>query len=128
MSILDLLLETDIKKLELKFSKDFEVKRLSEKIGKPFVVSCSPMTNDQLTHISEVSKNNSDMKIHVVIECCKIEGKKIATKELMEKFNVITAFELVQKLFLPGEIYEMYTQVNNMSGYGEGAVEEIKNS
>lgn len=128
MSVLDLLLETDPKKLELKFSKQYEVKRLSEKIGGKFIVNCTPLTNEQLSHVSEISKNNADMKINVVLECCKIDGKIIANKELMDKFKAITPIDLMEKLFLPGEIYKLYETVNDMSGYGDGVVEEIKNS
>lgn len=128
MSVLDLLLEADPKKLELKFSKQYEVKRLSMKIGGPFIVICSPLTNEQLKHVSEISKDNTEMKINVVLECCKIDGKKIASKELMDKFKAITPIDLIEKLLLPGEIYELYSIINNMSGYGEGVIEEIKNS
>ena len=128
MSVLNLLLETDPQQLELKFSKKFEVKRLSEIIGSPFVVTCSPITNEQLSHLSEISKNNTDLKINTVLECCKIDGKKIASKELMEKLKAITPKDLIEKLLLPGEIYELYSTVNSMSGYGEGVIEEIKNS
>lgn len=128
MSVLDLLLETDQKKLEIKFSKEFEVKRLSEKIGSPFIVTCSPLTNEQLAYLAEISKNNTEIKVNTVLECCKIDGKKIASKELLEKFKVATPNDLVEKLFLPGEIYKLYETVNSMSGYGEGVIEEIKNS
>lgn len=128
MSVLNLLLETDMQKLELKFSKEFEVKRLSKIIGSPFIVKCSPLTNEQLAHISEISKTNTDLKVNTVLECCKIDGKKIASKELMEKFKAPTPKDLVEKLFLPGEIYSLYSTIDSMSGYGEGVIEEIKNS
>lgn len=128
MSILDLLLETDSKKLELKFSKQFEVKRLSEKIGEPFIITCAPTTTEQLVHVSEISNSITEIKMNTVLECCKIDGKKIATKELMEKFKALTPINLLEKLLLPGEIYTLYNKVQEISGYNDGGVEEIKNS
>lgn len=128
MSVLDLLLETDPKNLELKCSKQFEVKRLSEKIGGNFVVNCSPMTSEQMAHISEISNSITEIKMNTVLECCKIDGKKIASKELMEKFKAATPINLLEKLFLPGEVYTLYNTIQAMSGYSEGGVEEVKNS
>ncbi len=127
MSILDLLLETDEKKLKINNSKDYEVKRLSNVLGQKFIVNCKPLTNEQVAHIGEVSKDNTELKLNAVIEACRIEGKKFSHKELMGKFKVLTPLELLNKLFLPGEIYELYDIVNKLSGYSKDAVEEIKN-
>ena len=127
MSILDLLLETDIKKLELNNSKEYEIKRLSEILGKRFTVTCCPINTEQVAHIGEISKNNTEVKHNTIIESCRIDGKKLNNKELMEKFKAVTPTELVGKMFLSGEIYELYTIINNISGYGRDAVEEIKN-
>lgn len=127
MSILDLLLETDVEKLQASNTKEFEIKRLSKVLGEKFVVTCRALTNDQITHVGEVSKNNTDTKLNVVLESCRIEGKRFNNKQLMDRFNVITPIELLNKLFLPGEIFELYTAVNELSGYTKDAVKEIKN-
>ena len=128
MSVLDLLLEVDVEKLNEKTSKEFEVKRLSEKLKGKFLVTCTPLRLEQLNHISEISKTTTEMKVNVVIECCRIDGKKFNQKELREKLNCNTAQEVVEKLFLPGEIQNLYEVINKMSGYSDKAVEEIKNS
>ncbi len=128
MNVLDLLLESDIEKLNSKTSKEYEVKRLSEKLGGKFVITCTPLKLDQLNHISEISKNTTEMKVNAVIECCRIDGKKFNQKELREKLSCNTVQEVVEKLFLPGEIQNLYEVINKMSGYGDKAVEEIKNS
>lgn len=127
MSILDLLLETDIKKLELNNSKKYEIKRISNIIGEKFIITCSPIRTDQIAHIAEVSKNNTEIKHNTILEACKIDGKKINNKELMEKFNVVTPTELVGKMLLAGEISEINNIINDISGYGKDAIEEIKN-
>lgn len=127
MSILDLLLETDVEKLQKDHKKSYEVKRLSKALGKKFTVTCMPLTNEQIVHIGEISKNNMDMKFNAVLECCNIEGKSLKDKQLMDKFKAVTPAELLDKLFLPGEVYELYNVINDLSGYGKDAVKEIKN-
>lgn len=126
MSILDLLLETDIDKLQNNNSKNYEIKRLTKILGEKFIVTCTLLTNEQMMHIGEISKTNFDIKLNAVLEACKIEGKKLNNEELMKKFNVVSAKELIGKLFLPGEVYELYNIINDLSGYGKDAVKEVK--
>lgn len=126
MSILDLLLETDIDKLQNNNSKNYEIKRLTKILGEKFIVTCTVLTNEQMMHIAEISKTNIDIKLNAVLEACKIEGKKLNNEELMKKFNVVSAKELIGKLFLPGEVYELYNIINDLSGYGKDAVKEVK--
>ncbi len=128
MSLIDVLLETDIEKLNAKTVKEYEVKRLSDKIKSPFIVTCTPLRLEQLSHVSEISKTTTEMKVNAVIECCRIDGKKFNNKELMEKLRVHTPQQVIEKLFLPGEVHKLYEVVNSISGYGEGAIEEIKNA
>lgn len=127
MSIFDKLLETDVEKLQGKEKRKYEVKRLSDVIGEPFYVTCKPLSNEQVSHIGEISKKETDMRLHVVLEACSIEGKPINNKELLDKLGVLTGKEAVEKLFLPGEIYALFDFVQEISGYGRNAVEEIKN-
>lgn len=126
MSILDLLLETDIDKLQNNNSKNYEIKRLTKILGEKFIVTCTLLTNEQMMHIGEISKTNFDIKLNAVLEACKIEGKKLNNEALMKKFNVVSAKELIGKLFLPGEVYELYNIINDLSGYGKDAVKEVK--
>lgn len=126
-NIIDLLLETDIEKLAASNAQECEIKRLSKVLDQPFIVTCKPLTNEQIAHIGEISKTNVDMKLNVVLEACRIEGKKLNGKELMGKFNVVRPLDLLDKLFLPGEISKLYDVVNEISGYTKDAVKEIKN-
>lgn len=128
MSIIDLLLETDAEKLQAKHSKNYEIKRLSKVLGEKFIITCYALTHEQVEHIGEISKSNKDMKLNAVLEACKIEGKRFNNKELMDKFGVVTPTDLLNKLFLPGELYEIYEIINTLSGYSKDAVREIKNS
>ena len=127
MSILDMLLETDINKLQASNTKDYEIKRLSKILGEKFIITCKPLTNEQVAHIGEVSKNNTDSKLYAVLETCRIEGKRFNNKQLMDKFSAVTPIDLLNKLLLPGELFELYNVVNELSGYSRDAVKEIKN-
>lgn len=124
MSIIDKLLETDVKKLERK-AKEYEVKRLSEAIGEKFIVTIKPLSSEQVHHISEVSKGNE--RENAILEACKIEGKKFSDKELLNKFGCISGVDVINKLLLPGEINAIYLIINEISGYSIDVVEEIKN-
>lgn len=128
MSIIDLLLETDIEKIQAKNKKDYEVKRLSSALGEKFIVTCHALSNEQVEHIGEISKNNKDMKLNAVLESCRLEGKRFNNQDLMNKFGVVTPTDLLNRLFLPGEIYELYEVINSLSGYSKDAVKEVKNS
>jgi uncharacterized protein with GYD domain len=127
MSYIDLLLETDVEKLKTNKQKKYEVKRLSKVLGEKFVITCVPLTQEQIVHIGEVAKDNADVKLHAMVEACRIDGKKFNDKRLLEKFNVVAAKDVIKTLFLPGEIAEVYGLINDLSGFSKDAVTEVKN-
>ncbi|MEG0899572.1 MAG: phage portal protein [Oscillospiraceae bacterium] len=127
MGLFDLLLETNIEKLQEKNSKTVEIKRLSRLIGAVFAVDCKPLTSEQIEHISEISKTDTDMRINAIIESCRIDGEKFNNPQLMQKIQTVTPVETVKKLFNAGEITKLYRYINDVSGFGAGVVDEIKN-
>lgn len=126
MSIIDLLLETDIEKLKVD-NKEYEIKRLSKALGQKFVITCKPLNNEQINHIVETSKSDVDAKLIAIVEACRLEGKRFSDKQLMDKFNVMTPKDLINKLLLPGEVSELHSVISKLSGYGKDVVTEIKN-
>lgn len=127
MSILDKLLETDLKKLQNKEKKTYEVKRLSEIMGEPFLVTCKPLGHEQVMHLNEISKDDMDMRLNSILESCEVEGKSFGNDIFTSKFGTASGKEVVGKLFQPGEVSELYRIINKMSGYGNNVVEEVKN-
>lgn len=127
MSILDKLLEADVEKLQNREKRRYEVKRLSAVLGEPFFVNCKPLSREQVIHIGEISSQKGDFQSNTILEACDVEGKKFSNEEMLKKFGVVSGKEVVEKLFLPGEISVLYDKVNEISGYGENAVEEVKN-
>ena len=51
----------------------------------------------------------------------------IKNKDLMAKFKASTPKEAVRKLLLSGEIANIYGEIASLSGFGDGAVKEVKN-
>lgn len=125
MSIIDKLLETDVKKFELE-AKKYEIKRLSDILEEPFFVTIMPLTMEQIRHIGEITKDGNEREL-AIVEACRINGEKITNKDLMKKFGCVDGCETVGKLLQPGEIQSIYSIINDISGYKQGVVEEVKN-
>ena len=47
-------------------------------------------------------------------------------KELMQKFKASTPKELIRKILLSGEIANIYAEISNLSGFGDGSVKRSK--
>lgn len=126
MSVFDRLLETDAEKLKEKDQTELEITRLSVMLGEPFKVTCMTLTEEQVNHVLEISKER-DFKQNFILEACRIEGRRLNDKELLAKFGVPSAKEVVGKLFRPGEIAAIYNTINKLCGYSEDTVVEVKN-
>lgn len=126
MSIFDKLLEVDTVKLAAKEKKQMEIKRLSKVFGEPFIVTCQAMTSEQFYHVVETTKEG-DFKAAIILESCRVEGKKFTENAFLEKFGVAKGIDVVKKLFRAGEMNTLYGTTSLLSGFGEDAVAEVKN-
>ena len=126
MSIFDKLLEVDAAKLAAKENKQVEITRLSTHFGEPFIVTCATMSIDQFQHVVETSKEE-DYKAGIVLEGCRIDGKKFSDAVWLNALGVQKGIDVVKKLFRAGEIQKLHNTVSLLSGYGDDAVAEVKN-
>ena len=137
VNILDLLLGSDIGEITLP-TKQMEITRLTEIFKKPFVVTCKALTPEKYEEVQDmavkVSGKDVDLDINllqifVVIEGVVDEAGKpmLKNKDLMNKFKAHTPKELAKKIFLSGEIANLYGEISQLSGYGDDAVKEVKN-
>jgi len=137
VNVLDLLLGADIDKIDMP-TKEIEIKRLSEVFGAPFIITCRALTPDKYEEVQDraviVKGKDVDIDINLLQMFITIEGTLDATgnllfknKDLMTKFKQPTPKELCRKLLLSGEITQVYTVISTLSGFGDGAVEEVKN-
>ena len=137
VNVLDLLLGSDIGEIKLP-TKQVEITRLSELFGKPFVVTCKALTPEKYEEVQDMALDvkNKDvdldinlLQLFVVLEgvCDPTEKPMFKNKDLMAKFKAQTPKELVRKILLSGEIANLYGTISELSGYGDGAVKEVKN-
>ncbi len=137
VNALDLLLGSDIEKIDLPV-KDIEIKRLSEHFGEPFIVTCRALTPDKYEEVQDlavvikgkdVEIDMNLLQLFVVIEGTMDSSGELLfkNKEIMKKFKILTPKDLCKKLLLSGEITHLYSTISNLSGFGDEAVDEVKN-
>ena len=137
VNILDLLLGSDIGEIKLP-TKQMEITRLTELYGKPFIITCRALTPEKYEEVQDmaIAVQGKDvdldvtlLQIFVVIEGVVDDAGKpmLKNKDLMAKFNAKTPKELLRKIFLSGEIANMYGAISELSGFGDNAVKEVKN-
>jgi hypothetical protein len=125
MSLLDKLLQADVKALTEKPTKKYEVKRLSKKLGCKFEMSLVALDGQLLAEITEDNTqytksgkvknvNNYKIGLEVIVNGCTEPNFK--SKELMEKFGVHTPYEVVDKLFLPAEMGNIAAEITKLCG------------
>lgn len=139
MSLLDKLLQADAGKLTEKPHKKHEIKRLSKALKTDFTLELQAIDAQRYAEIQRMGidlgkkGNVRDVNIYEMQVFTILDGVKepsLKDKKLLDHFNVTTPKELVSKLFLSGEIADIYNEINELSGYekdDDEADEEIKN-
>lgn len=128
---LDLLLQVDEAKL-IKPRREVEIKRLSESVGQKVVFTCEAIAPAKMAEIQEmvmdVRKQEVDIpEMQLMTVLAGVKEPNLKSNELLDKFKAPTPKELLLRLLLPGEIQSLYNIISELSGYGEKAVEEVKN-
>lgn len=137
VNVLDLLLGSDAGEIKLP-TKKVEIKRLSDHYGAPFIVTCTALTPDKYEDVQDmaldISGKDVDLDINLLKTITVMEGVLDANgkylfknAELMKKYKAPTPKELVKILLLSGEINSLYATIADLSGFGEDAIEEVKN-
>ena len=137
VNVLELLLGSDIGEIKLP-TKTMEITRLSGVFGAPFIITVSALSPERYEEVQDMAVSikgkEADIEISLLQLLVVMEGVVDNTgkpvfknKDLMTKYKVATPKELVRKILLSGEIANIYGEIANLSGFGEGAVKEIKN-
>ena len=137
VNVLDLLLGSDIGEIKLP-TKTMEITRLSGVFGAPFIITISALSPDRYEEVQDmavsVKGKDADIDISLLQVLVVMEGvidpngnPMFKNKDLKAKFKASTPKELVRKLLLSGEIANIYGEIANLSGFGEGSVTEVKN-
>ena len=139
-TLIDALLAIDAEKIVNKETKNYEVERLSKLLGVPFILKLNPVHPKRYDGIQEQAIKMSGKakylgtdlnKLRVLTLCDGISEPNLSDKQLMKKFGAETPKELISKLFLAGEIIQIYEEIQKLSGLNvedeEEKREEIKN-
>jgi hypothetical protein len=137
VNVLDLLLGSDMGIIKLP-TRQVEISRLTEAFGTPFIVTCRALSPEKYEEVQDmavkVSGKDVDLDVNLLQTFVVIEGvvdgdgkPMLKNKDLLTKFKAQTPKELVKKLFLSGEIANIYGAISELSGFGEDAVKEVKN-
>ena len=137
VSVLDLLLGADTGKIKLPTSQ-VEITRLSEALGKPFILTCQALTPEKYEEVQDmalqVSGKDVDLDLAQLQLFTVMEGvidsngnPLFKSKELRTKYKVPTPKEVVRKVLLSVEIVAVYTEIAKLTGFDDGAVQKVKN-
>jgi hypothetical protein len=129
MNAIEKLLKLDPNKLELP-RKEVEVTRLSNLLGEKFILKLRGVSAAESESIREMAINDDNVDIFEVRKGVVLAGvsePNLRDEALRKHFGAATPYDLLDKLFLSGEREAIYDEINKLSGYGEGAVAEIKN-
>ena len=136
MSLVDVLLNTDVNEVLAEKTEEYEVERLSKVLGEKFVlilksIPAKRYSEIQTTAINIKGKSKDLYKMQMLTLNEGIKEPNLADTNLLKKFNATTPFDMYEKLFLAGEITDIANKISALSGYSEEEkqknIEEIKN-
>ena len=131
-NVIDILLNSNDEMFKMP-SEVVEIKRLSEAFGEEFKVMLRGLTYTRYSEIQEESIdfktgdiNLSKIQINTLLEgVYDLDGRLLfKNKELLDKFKVHSFADLVKKILSPGEITQLYSKIEKLSGFGDKNIEE----
>jgi hypothetical protein len=136
LNTINILLKADADKLK-KPTKTIEVNRLSKQLGGKIEFKLEAINANKYAEIQENSVD-VDKSGNVKVDMQKMQTftildgvtePSLKSKELMEHFEVLTPIDLINKLFLPGEITTLFNEINKLNGFSDDdeKVNTIKN-
>jgi hypothetical protein len=135
-NVMDLLLKADKSKIK-RATKEVKIQSLSDAFGEDVVFTIQSIGIEKYTEIQEqgvtVGEDGpEDIDYNKLQMLTLLEGIKepnLKSKELMDYYGAHTPIELLQILFTgkPGEISNLYNHIQELCGFGNKAVEEVKN-
>lgn len=138
MSLVDVLLNSDVDEVLAEKTEEYEVERLSKVLGEKFVLTLKSIPAKRYSEIQNIAVNIKSKKKSIDLYKLRMltlnEGIKepnLADEKIMKKFGAKTPFEVYEKLFLTGEITDISEEISVLSGYDEKEkeedIDEIKN-
>ena len=130
MNAVELLMKLDKGTLATIPTKEVEIKRLSSKVGAPFIVKLKAISGEKFNAIaSRIDRENDAANYtsskHLLLES--MVEPDLRDHALQEHFGAATPLDLMEKIFLAGEIMQLASDVTDLSGFGGNIEAEIKN-
>ena len=125
-SVLDLLLRADLPDVRKALpEKRMEVKRLSELAGEPVVFTPRAVSYKEIRDIQD--KRREDQAVSAVLYACKDPDWR-DQRLLSAVSGAVTPLDVIQARLSPGEIDELYVEIQKLSGYINRTLREVKNA
>lgn len=126
VSALDLLLRPELPDVRKVLpEKRVEVKRLSEIAGEPVVFTLRAMTYNETRQVQD--KPREDQALSAVLYGCK--DPDFRDKQLLDsEKGIATPLDVIKARLNPGEIDELYIEIQKLSGYLRRTLAEVKNA
>ncbi len=121
--LLDLLLRADAPDMLRQLpEKSFEVKRLSEILGKPAVFRLRGLPYGR---VQELRRLEEETDIHILLSGCL--DPDLRSPALMAHYNAPSPADAVKSLLEPGEIEDLSREVERLCGFRTWTIKEVKN-
>lgn len=139
MNLAEALLAVDAGKIQKKATREYEVKRLSDIVGEPFILELRQIPNRRVREIQEMSMSIDGGKPSIdqytlssSLMCAGIANKDFDNKEVLKKFGVATKKELFDVLFNAGETQDIANAISELCGFNtknklDKQADEVKN-
>lgn len=126
VSALELLLRPELPDVRKVLpEKRVEVKRLSEIAGEPVVFTLRAMTYNETRQVQD--KPREDQALSAVLYGCK--DPDFRDKRLLDsEKSIATPLDVIKARLNPGEIDELYIEIQKLSGYLRRTLAEVKNA
>lgn len=134
---LAVLLGAERGKLRLVPTRQVEMKRLSAVVGEPVIFTVRALTGDEFQDAQDaamrITKRGEvqDMDTRAMQASCVLSGLKdpdLRNPELLAAYDATTPDELLDgRMLLPGEVVHLFSIIQELSGFSDDAVEEVKN-
>lgn len=126
MSTLDILLGADLPDMRKNLPEQkVEVPRLSQEAGKPVIFTLRALSYDKVREIQE--KPRSEQALYGVLYGCVDPIWKDSRLMDPEK-SIVTPPDAIKAKLMSGEIDELYTQIQKLSGYMRKTLRDVKNA
>lgn len=131
----DLLMKMDAGKITKMPEGEYEIERLTELIGEPFIVKYKALPGRKQAEIIDQFSDNDGKQTTVqsyesslMLVAYSLIDPPLNNEELKAKYGAATPKDLAEKLFLTGEINEIVKRVTRLSKITESEQDkEIKN-